>query len=77
VNTPGGGAANDESEDGELPFVDEHAITIAASRDLVWTALQRYVVTSLRIVEGNRLAKILGAEHPPASRSQRAHRPNG
>lgn len=54
--------ANDESEDGELPFVDEHTIRIAASRDLVWTALQRYVVTSLGIQGGNPLAKILGTE---------------
>ncbi len=56
------GFANDEHEDGELPFVDEHTIRIAASRDLVWTALQRYAVSSLRITEGSPLARVLGTE---------------
>jgi hypothetical protein len=46
----------------ELPYVDEHAIRIAASRDLVWSALQRYATTSLRIPEGNPLARLLGTE---------------
>jgi hypothetical protein len=46
----------------ELPYVDEHAIRIAASRELVWAALQRYVATSLRIAEGNPLARILGTQ---------------
>jgi threonine dehydrogenase-like Zn-dependent dehydrogenase len=41
--------ASDQNERGELPFVDEHTIRIAASRELVWTALQRYVATSLRV----------------------------
>lgn len=39
--------ASHDNDDGELSFVDEHAITIAcSSRELVWTALQRYVATS-------------------------------
>ena len=46
----------------DLPYVDEHAIRIAASRELVWTALQRYVITSLRIAEGNLLVRLLGTE---------------
>lgn len=46
----------------DLPYVDEHAIRIAASRELVWIALQRYVITSLHIAEGNLLARILGTE---------------
>ncbi|MGZ4594205.1 MAG: hypothetical protein ACXV3C_10070 [Actinomycetes bacterium] len=46
----------------ELPFVDEHAITIAASREVVWAALQHYALTSLRIPEGNPIARILGTE---------------
>ncbi len=58
------GVANGECERGELPFVDEHTIRIAASRQLVWTALQRYVATSLRVVEGAALARILGTQPP-------------
>jgi hypothetical protein len=38
------------------------AIRMVASRELVWTALQRYVVTSPRIAEGSPLARILGTE---------------
>ena len=45
---------------GELPYVDEHQTRIAASRDLVWTALRRYVDSSLRVGEGNPLAWLLG-----------------
>lgn len=60
-----GGFTNDKREDGDMPFVDEHAIRIAASRELVWAALQSYADASLRIGEGNPLAKILGTE-PPA-----------
>lgn len=46
----------------ELPYVDEHAVRIAASRELVWTALQRYVATSLRIAPGSPLVRILATE---------------
>jgi hypothetical protein len=52
--------ANDEQ--GRLPFVDEHAIRIAAPRELVWPALQRHVAASLRMA--GPLAKILGTEPP-------------
>jgi hypothetical protein len=45
---------------GELPYVHEHAITIAASRSRVWSALQRYTATSLRIPEGSPIARLLG-----------------
>jgi hypothetical protein len=60
-----GGVTNDAREGGDIPFVDEHAIRIVASRDVVWAALQSYTDTSLRIGKGNPLAKILGTE-PPA-----------
>jgi hypothetical protein len=50
---------------GELPYVDEHAITIAASRELVWRALQHYAATSLHIAEGSPIARLLGT-HPRA-----------
>lgn len=46
----------------ELPYLDEHAISIAASRERVWAALERYAGASLRIPEGNPLARILGTE---------------
>jgi hypothetical protein len=44
-----------------LPYVDEHAITIAVPRDQVWTALQRYVATSIGISGSSPVARILGA----------------
>ena len=43
-----------------LPYVDEHAITIAAPRDQVWRALQRYATSSIGMSGGNPLARILG-----------------
>jgi hypothetical protein len=48
--------------DGGLPYVDEHAIRIAAPREVVWTALFRYAGTSLRITEGSPIARLLGTE---------------
>lgn len=47
-----------------LPYVDEHAITIPAARERVWTALREYAVTSLRIAPGHPLARLLGTEPP-------------
>jgi hypothetical protein len=47
---------------GELPYADEHAITIAASRSRVWSALQRYTATSLLIPEGSPIARLLGTQ---------------
>lgn len=47
---------------GDLPYVDEHRTTIAASRDRVWTALRRYVDSSLRIGERHPLAWLLATE---------------
>ncbi len=55
------GATNADRDNGDLPFVDEHAIAIAASRDVVWSALERYVGTSLRVGDGL-LARILGTQ---------------
>lgn len=60
---PTAGDTGGESDHRELPFVDEHTIGIAASRDAVWAALRRYVATSLRV--GGPLATILGTR-PPA-----------
>ncbi len=54
-----GNVADDATTNDSLPFVDEHSVGIAASRDLVWMALQRYVSTSLRVVEGGIAAKLL------------------
>ena len=46
----------------DLPYVDEHAVRIPVSRDLVWTALQRYVASSLGSTEGSPVTRILGTE---------------
>ncbi|MEU7899811.1 hypothetical protein AB0B45_44055 [Nonomuraea sp. NPDC049152] len=40
--------------------MDEHQTTIAASRDLVWAALRRYVDSSLLVSGRNPLAWLLG-----------------
>jgi hypothetical protein len=69
------GAASDKGEIDALPFVDEHTVKIAASRDAVWTALRRYVATSLRVGNGGPLAKILGTR-PPAGFEVAESRPN-
>jgi len=45
----------------DLPYIDEHRITIAAPREVVWAALCRYADASIALPEGNRLAKLLGA----------------
>lgn len=46
----------------ELPYIDEHAIRVAEPRDRVWTALNRYVESSLAGAERSPLTKILGTE---------------
>jgi len=48
------------SGSGPLPYVDEHAITIAAPRDLVWAALRRYAARSIGLSGGSPLAGALG-----------------
>ncbi|MGH7606013.1 MAG: hypothetical protein ACREME_01625, partial [Gemmatimonadales bacterium] len=45
-----------------MPYVDEHAITVAAPREVVWGALERYAETSLRFGPRNPGAVILGTE---------------
>ena len=52
-------------DDAEPPYVDEHRITIATSRDLVWIALRRYADSSLSSTENHPLARLLGTD--PAS----------
>lgn len=44
----------------DLPFVDEHAITIPVPRDLVWAALRRYAATSIGVLDRSPLALLLG-----------------
>jgi hypothetical protein len=51
-----------EGVNADLPYVDEHAVRIPVPRDLVWTALQRYVSSSLSGAEGSPLTRILGTE---------------
>jgi len=46
----------------ELPYVDTHRTTIAASRDRVWSALREYVDTSLGAHKAMPLAWLLGTE---------------
>jgi hypothetical protein len=44
----------------ELPYVDEHQTTIAAPREVVWTALRRYVDRSIGVGTGSPLPWLLG-----------------
>ena len=44
----------------ELPFVDEHSILIPAPRDHVWSALRRYVDSSLEAAARSPLTWLLG-----------------
>lgn len=48
-----------------LPYVDEHALTIAAPRAQVWAGLQRYVATTLAAPKHPVVAHALGTR-PPA-----------
>jgi len=49
-------------DDAQLPFVDVHAISIAAPREAVWAALESYVFSSLQRAERNPVTWILGAQ---------------
>lgn len=44
----------------ELPFVDEHSVEVPAPRDVVWSALERYVARSLQHAESSLLPRVLG-----------------
>jgi hypothetical protein len=45
----------------ELPYIDEHAIRIVASPEVVWRALEQYVTAFLRSTEDGLLTRLLGA----------------
>ena len=45
----------------ELPYVDQHTVAVAASREVVWRALEKYVAAFLRRTERGLLTKVLGA----------------
>jgi hypothetical protein len=47
-----------------LPYVDEHAITIAAPREVVWAALCRYATRSIGVSRGSPLGRVLGTVPP-------------
>jgi hypothetical protein len=47
-----------------LPFVDEHTITIPASSDQAWNALERFVAVSLCRTDHSILSRLLGTESP-------------
>jgi hypothetical protein len=46
----------------ELPYIDQHSVRVAASRDLVWTALEQYVAAFLHRTENGVFTRLLGAE---------------
>ena len=48
----------------DLPFVDEHAVVVAASPEVVWSALERYVETSLQVRPGSVPARLLDTDPP-------------
>jgi hypothetical protein len=53
----------------ELPYIDEHAIWIVASREVAWRALEQYITAFLRSTEDGLLTRLLGPCRAPASRS--------
>ncbi|HWB78458.1 MAG TPA: hypothetical protein VG755_26010 [Nannocystaceae bacterium] len=52
----------DTTIEAALPFVDEHALTIDASRGAVWAALERFVDGMIGGAGNDLLARVLGAE---------------
>jgi hypothetical protein len=46
----------------DLPYIDEHAVRVSATREQVWAALNRYVESSLTRAAGSPFTKILGTE---------------
>lgn len=48
----------------DLPYVDEHAVTIDAPRAAVWAALERYANESLCTSKAELLGRALGADPP-------------
>ncbi|MBC8068158.1 MAG: hypothetical protein IAG13_07480 [Deltaproteobacteria bacterium] len=48
----------------ELPHIDQHAITIAARRDAVWAALERYVGETIGTSRLPLLGHLLGTDPP-------------
>ena len=54
-----------EELDTTLPFIDEHALRVAAPRARVWAALERAVESSLHRAGRHPLARVLGTD-PPA-----------
>jgi hypothetical protein len=60
---------------GELPYVDKQAITIAAPRERVWSALRHYAATSLRIRKATPSPDCSAPSHALASKSWTARRP--
>lgn len=46
----------------DLPFIDTHALVIAAPREAVWAGLRDYAERSLRIDRAGPLAALLGTE---------------
>jgi hypothetical protein len=49
---------------GDLPYVDEQHMTVAAPRPAVWEALRRYAGSSLLRAANPRLAWLLGTDPP-------------
>jgi hypothetical protein len=60
----------------QLPYVDEHAIRIAAPRDVVWDALQRYVERTLTGTNGSALTSLLGTQPPAGFGVERSEPPD-
>ena len=51
-----------QSRAGDLPFVDEHAVQVAAPQAAVWASLEHHVRKSLRFAPGHLLPRILAME---------------
>jgi hypothetical protein len=51
-------------EDHDLPYVDQHALTIAAPRAAVWAALEGYIADTLGATKMPLLGRVLGTDPP-------------
>ncbi len=53
-----------ESSEKNLPYIDQHAVSVDAPRAIVWAALERYAAESIGASKAELLGRLLGTEPP-------------